>query len=808
MTSSCLRLLAIAGLLTVTVLASEPRDGGPEPAVAHGRTSAPLRDIARAAARSHSHGSTAAVLDRLITGARAFLEPALGAIPATGLNFDGISNGVAGFTAPGDPADVNGDVGPHHYVQVVNSSMAVFDKTGTLLTGPAALNTLFTGYPTTDGNQCFTENDGEPIVLYDSIADRWIISYLSFTSTATFHCVAVSRTADPTGAYFLYDLQTPNRDLDPRMGVWPDAYYVTTNGFTVAGAFTGARVCAYDRGRMIAGQPASQQCFTLPLSFFGVVPADLDGSRLPPAGSPDYVFGLGSAPNQLAMWKFHADFVAPSNATLTGPITMATDPFSVPCGGLADCIPQSGTTQKLNPHGDRLMYRVAYRNQNDHESLILSHAVVAGQTTGIRWYEIQQPAVSPAIVQQGTYAPGDGNFRWLSSLAMDQSGDIAAGFSVSSASIHPSIAYTGRLSTDAPGTMTQGETMVVTGGGSLVGPPQFPVSFNFWGRLSMMAVDPTDDCTFWYTNQYLPADGSSNWHTRIATFKFPNCGTATTPANDFTIAANPPSVNVTLGQAGATTSIDTTVSAGAAQSLSLSIAGLPTGATASFSPASIQSGSSSTLTLTASAATPPGTYPLPVTATGSSATHVTTVTMVVNVQPNDFSIASAPDNLSMVQGGSAASAISTAVTSGNAQTISLSISGLPSGASAVFSPSTITAGTSPLLIINAGTAAAGSYPVTVTGTGSSATHSTSIALTISAGIPGPAGATGAQGLPGAPGPTGAAGSGLVPGSVLFLIEGSAPPSGYGLVGSYQFVVHPGGDDHSAVQVKVNVFVKQ
>jgi hypothetical protein len=328
------------------------------------------------------------------------------------------------------------------------------------------------------------------------------------------------------------------------------------------------------------------------------------------------VVALGASANQLAYWKFHVDWTTPANTTLTGPATLATAAFSEACGG-GTCIPQAGTSQKLDSLADRLMYRLAYRNFGDHESLVVNHSVTAGSSAGVRWYELR-PDASHNLFQQGTYAP-DSNYRWMGSIAQDQVGDMALGFSVSGASIHPQIHYTGRLSGDAAGLMTQGEGTIINGAGSQSGS-----RLSRWGDYSSMSIDPSDDCTFFYTQEYIPSTGAFNWSTRIASFRFPGC--AAPPLNDFSISASPTSLRLAQGEAGSST-ISTAVTSGSAQTVSLSVSGAPTGATASLNPASVTAGGSSTLTNAGTAAT--GTYTLTVNGTGASATHSTTVSLTI-----------------------------------------------------------------------------------------------------------------------------------------------------------------------------------
>ena len=673
----------------------------------------PLRPLPRRTAPAGPRSAqTGAVQDRF--GAQA--------APATLLNFDGVGNGFTGpagsFVVNSAPPDPNLAVGPNDIVDLVNTEFAVFDKSGTAIFGPVATNTLWSGF----GGGCETNNDGDGTVSYDPIADRWVIQQFSVSSTPYLDCVAVSQTPDPTGAWNRYAFSYGNSDFPdyPKLAVWPDAYYISYNIFAGGGiTFSGARVCALDRAAMLTGAAATQQCFNTSTSYGGVLPSSLDGGRQPPSGSPNYVVGLGAtASNTIAYWKFHVDWTASANSTFTGPTELAVGAYNEACSG-GMCIPQSGTTQQLDSLADRVMYRLAYRNFGDHESLVVNHSVVAGSSTGIRWYELRPDAAHDlSVFQQGTYAP-DANFRWMGSIAEDQVGDMGLGFSVSGSSIHPEIRYTGRLAGDAAGTMTAGERSIIDGAGSQTGH-----SLSRWGDYSAMAVDPSDDCTFFYTSEYIPANGAFNWSTRIGSFKFPSCA-----SNDFSITASPTTVTVPSGASGSST-VSTAVTSGSAQGVALTVSGIPAGATATFSPTSVTTGSSSTLTLDSGTAAT-GSYALTITGTGASATHTTTVTFTINpVVTNDFSLALGPNTLTLNQGASGTSTISTAVTSGNAETVALAVSGLPAGASASFNPTSVTAGSSSTLTINAGTAAPGNYAATITGTAASRTHSANLSLTI------------------------------------------------------------------------------
>lgn len=433
--------------------------------------------------------------------------------PTVSSSFEGLGLGQYGFNMEAAPPDTNGAVGATQYVQWVNLSFAVFDKTThALVAGPSEGNTLWSGF----GGGCQTNNDGDPIVLYDKAVQRWVFSQFSVSTTPYLQCIAVSTTSDATGTYNRYSFQYNQFDDYPKMSVWSDAYYETFNMFSgTTGAFVGADACAYNRTAMLNGTAATQICFQQGTSVGGLLPADIDGSTAPPAGSPNYMLDFGT--NKLRLYKFHVDFATPSNSSFTGPTSISVAAFSPLCGG-GTCVPQPGTTNTLDSLADRLMYRLAYRNFGTHESLVVNHSVaVSGGGGGVRWYEVQNPSGTPALAQQGTFAP-DSSYRWMGSIAMDQAGDMALGYSVSNgSSVHPSVAYTGRVPTDPAGTM-EAEVNVVSGSGSQNG------GLTRWGDYSAMQVDPVDDCTFWYTQEYMKTNGSFNWNTRIVNFKFPGCG--------------------------------------------------------------------------------------------------------------------------------------------------------------------------------------------------------------------------------------------------------------------------------------------
>ena len=269
---------------------------------------------------------------------------------------------------------------------------------------------------------------------------------------------------------------------------------------------------------MLLNNDATAQCFFSTTVGASYLPADLDGLIPPPEGSPNFLLDVNNSGQELRLLRFHVDWNNPDDSTLSGAIHIPVAPFTRASGG----VPQLGSTAGLDTLGDRLMFRLAYRNFGDHESLVLNHSVDVAGRIGVRWYELQNPNYFPFVYQQGTYVPDDGIFRWMGSIAMDRAGDIALGYSASSAYIYPAIRYTARTPDDPLGTL-EDEKSIIEGGGS-----QQPASRQRWGDYSSMIVDPVDDCTFWYTTEYYESSGSIfNWHTRIASFQFSSCSAVT-----------------------------------------------------------------------------------------------------------------------------------------------------------------------------------------------------------------------------------------------------------------------------------------
>jgi len=636
---------------------------------------------------------------------------------ATIRNFDGVGQGFAGpqgtFVVTSAPPDNNGAVGATQFVEIVNTDLAVFDKaTGNPIYGPVSINTLWSGF----GGGCQSNNDGDPTVVYDHFANRWIISQFSVSTSPFLQCVAVSVNGDAAGSYYRYSFSYGTQFPDyPKMGVWPDGYYTTYNMFNAAGTmFLGAKVCAFDRARMLTGAAATQVCFSTSTAYGGLLPADVDGSMLPAGGAPNPLIALGASSTTLALWRFHVDYATPSQSTFTGPFEITVPSYTEACGSGGTCIPQNGGGS-LDSLSDRLMYRAAYRNFGDHESLVVSHAVTANSSVGVRWYELRGLSTTPTVFQASTWAP-DGTYRWMSSLAMDREGNIALGYSASSTAIKPQIRYTGRFVGDAPGLMTQTEGTIFSGAGAQRS------TLTRWGDYSSMSIDPVDDCTFWYTNQYLPSTGTFNWRTRIASFRL--CGGT---AADFTLTTAPASLTIQQQDTGATT-VSTTATGGFSGNVALSVSGVPAGANASFAQPTIAAGGSTTLTINPGPAAP-GTYTLTVTGTSGALTHSSPVTLTITAAPTpDFSLSASPASLSLAPAAGGTSTISVVPTNGFNASVALSVSGVPAGATASLSP-TSTASTS-TLTVNAGTAAAGSYPLTITAMSGSLSHSTTVTLTV------------------------------------------------------------------------------
>jgi len=441
----------------------------------------------------------------------------------TRINVEGLGKGTPGYYWLTPPPDTTGAAGPEHFLQWVNTHFMLFNRTdGSVVDLPGddwrAGNTIWAGF----GGPCETRNDGDPIVIWDQLAQRWFMSQLavhqSFPAGPFFQCIAVSTTADPLGPWHRYSYEWPGNKLNdyPKFGLWTDGYYMTVNEFQeVTLQWEGAGVAVFERDRMLDGDPAVMIYWDLGTEYGVLLPLDLDGSTEPPPGSTGYLFGLYidlTGDDYLGLWKVDVDWADPPSSTLGGPGNAPNAIIPVSEISPANQIEQPGPGL-LDVIGDRLMYRAPYRNFGTHESILLNHTV--GDPAGIRWYEIRDPGGTPLLFQEGTYSP-DGENRWMGDLAMDTQGNIALGYNLSGPTTSPSIRVTGRLATDPPGQMTVPEIHIQDGSG-------YQTSSSRWGDYSTMAVDPVDDCTLWYTQEYIASSGYSIWQTRVAALRFDSC---------------------------------------------------------------------------------------------------------------------------------------------------------------------------------------------------------------------------------------------------------------------------------------------
>jgi hypothetical protein len=468
------------------------------------------------------------------------------------VNFEGISNtdnfNIFGFRV--NPPDPVGDVGPNHYVEMVNLAFAVYDKAGTLLLGPVDTGTLWSGFAVED---C-TDPSGDPIVLYDQTTDRWLLSQFTTRGPMYYDCVAISQTGDPTGAYYRYAFVTQaDPDLEggtvfpdyPKYGVWTNSYVLTTRDFGDVDEY-GISVYALEKNKMIAGSPKARavqfylDSDEVPLNLLGdgLLPPDLDGNRRPIDGAPAPIVGTqddnalyGATFDALNVWDLKVQWKAKPTASLEFKAQLPVASFDsiFPCAPTSrDCLPQPGVTNPAQfldilSYRQRPAWRLAYRNFGTYESFVTNQSVEAAPgVAGVRWYELRRTAGVYSVYQQGTYAPGDGVHRWMGSAAMDRLGNIALGYSVvNGVDVYPGIRYTGRLAGDQLGQMTLGEGTIINGTGVQT------TTNSRWGDYTSLNVDPVDDCTFWYVNEYYTAAGQASslagWQTRIAAFRLPGC---------------------------------------------------------------------------------------------------------------------------------------------------------------------------------------------------------------------------------------------------------------------------------------------
>jgi len=452
------------------------------------------------------------------------------------LSFDGVSN-VDNLLPP----DTDGDVGPNHYFQVVNLHYSIFDKAGNRLIGPLANSSVFTG-------MSHNSNDGDAVVLYDEVEDRWIFTQFSlptYPNGPFWEMVAISQTGDPTGSWYRYQFQFSDMPDYPKLGVWGDGIYMTTNRFSSGtSSFMGTGAACFEKAAMYAGNPTAQMVyFTLPSSneAYAVLPSDCDGAY-PPAGTPNFFAWIKS--NHIRMYAFAVDWTTPTNSTYTLLCTIPVSSYN----GTVSGIPQKGTSVQLDAISGRLMFRLPFRKFNDHWAMVANATVNVSGHAGIRWWELRNDASAPAnwsIYQESTYSP-DNNSRWMGSIAIDTLNNIALGYSLSSSTIYPSVCYTGRQVTDPLSTFSIAEKIIVSGGGY----QSFNSGRSRWGDYSSMNADPSAAGKFWYTQEYYATSSSVGWKTRIGAFIFGNALIATASALPSLICGNDSShldVSVTGG---------------------------------------------------------------------------------------------------------------------------------------------------------------------------------------------------------------------------------------------------------------------
>jgi hypothetical protein len=512
--------------------------------------SRPLRELAKSAAPATfrglppERGPTLANVGHTTDGALQRTLPAP-SIPGTLANFEGLSNqdnfNTFGFRV--NPPDPNGEVGPNNYVEMINLVFGVYNKAGTLLLGPVDTGTLWSGFSIPD---C-TDPSGDPVVLYDQFSDRWILTQFTTAGPEYYNCIAISTTGDPTGSYYRYAFSTGLNFPDyPKYGNWTDSYVITTREFGPTVEY-GIGVYALEKNKMLVGDPTARDVSffidgndpdLLPLVGDGLLPADVDGkqkpktdSAIPLVGTQDDGGGYGATFDALNIWDLTVKWRSTPLASLALKTQLPTAPFDsiFPCAPTArDCLPQPGITDP-NQYLDILSYRqrptfrLAFRNFKTYETMVTNQSVEAAPgVAGVRWYEIRRTGSTYSLYQQGTFAPGDGVHRWMGSIAMDKKGGMGLGYSVvNGTSVYPGIRYTGRLAGDTLGDMTLGEGTVINGTGVQT------TANSRWGDYTDMTVDPVDDCTFWYVNEYYTAAGQASsaagWQTRIASFKLPGC---------------------------------------------------------------------------------------------------------------------------------------------------------------------------------------------------------------------------------------------------------------------------------------------
>lgn len=572
--------------------------------------------------------------------------------PAVDVNFEAINQSSSGCNC--EPPDTNGDVSDQHYIQWVNGGWQAFDKTTgapdpTTLT-PKPGNSFWVGF----GGQCETTNDGDPVALWDARAQRWVMS--QFTASAPYsQCVAVSTSADPFGTYYRYEFTWPLFGDYPKMGIWTDetgsqdAYLLSTHEFNDANPrqFQGAAMIALNRAQMLAGTPNASMIRYPGFDAYGLEPVNLVGNLQAPANAcPSFIhFDANAGASDYLFWDLCLNWATPASSTISAtPTRIAAAPFSQFGGS----VPQQGTTSQLDSFSTHIMYRANARafpvGAPTRVSLVANHTVLGdtGQAA-INWVHLNldnggtapaaPAALAKTIVDQGTYAP-DALHRWMGGIAIDGSGNIGIGYSKSSSTSKPQIEITGRTLEDQPGTLRD-EVNCTDGvaNGSQAGGTR-------WGDYSSMSVDPVDQCRFYFTSEYYATNSNFNWRTRVCSFKFDGCG----DPNYALVADSPTRIEMCGATASADPSYSLRIGAlnGFTDAVNFSASGVPTGASAQFSPATVNAPGSSTLTIVGGKDLPTGEYAMQVEAASGTQTRAVAIQLGLSADPPAMVHLSAP----------------------------------------------------------------------------------------------------------------------------------------------------------------------
>ncbi|PYY10514.1 MAG: hypothetical protein DMG69_06395 [Acidobacteria bacterium] len=502
--------------------------------------------------------------------------PVLESFDGLGAGFEG-PQGTASFR---NPSDNSLAVGPDHIVQTVNTRLAVYskkgkkyEKTGIVLYGPVSTESVWAGF----GGVCEARNNGDAVVRYDQLAGRWLIVMPMFSRIRPGEfpetpghsrgetvppgqlaksgqkaspgpaaappanpsqppsperkppepkegvwgmCYAVSTGPDPLGTYYRYAFERTLFPDYPRPAVWSDGYYVPSS---TGDDVIQKHACIVDRAKMLLGQPATEQCIVIDgVNFLNN--ADIDGQEVPSVGTPNIMMAAGGTQlknifddDAILYWKVHVDWNNPANTKADGPVKIKVAPYHYLCNGqLSSCVPQPNTERRLDVQGDKIMQRLVYRKVAGHESIVAAHSVTTqGGGGGVRWYEFRlDKKGEPKLFQEGTYAP-EGFYRWMPSIATDKKGDIGVGYSFGGLPNFAGLRFTARQAGDPKGLLTFHESVLATGEASQTNTLR-------WEDYTTTAMDPSDDCTFWYVGDYLRA-GDTGYRTRIGAFRLPNC---------------------------------------------------------------------------------------------------------------------------------------------------------------------------------------------------------------------------------------------------------------------------------------------